>query len=109
MYTHCRQFPHLVGRSDGDIRSLVRNGMAKRPHLIRIMRVRNIAVLLCMIAIAAVLVWVRPFDPDSTATLTGATLIISGGVGTVLLLIWNLIWVNTVLWKLTLEETKERG
>jgi hypothetical protein len=34
----------------------------------------------------------------------GPSLMIVGGVSTVLLLVWNFVWVNTILFRLTQEE-----
>ncbi len=104
MYTHCRQFPHLSGRSDQEIRALVGNGMRKRPHLIRIMKIRNLAVLAGMI-VTATLLWRRGGPGTGNAMMKlGLVLSICGIAATALILLWNLVWVNTVLWKVTTEE-----
>ena len=97
MYFHARQFPHFNGRSDEEIRAVARRAMQRHPRTIRLMNVRNAAVLLGMPAAAFLLRWLTSWN-------TGIVLMIVGGIATAAVLLWNLVWVNTVLFRLTQEE-----
>jgi putative flippase GtrA len=94
MYTHARQFPHLARKSDSEIRELVRREMIRRPTLIRAMQIRNVALLVLVILTVAGLV--------RYAGLTlGPAMIATGASATVLVLLWNFVWVNCVIFKIT--------
>ena len=97
VYTHARQFPHLAGKSDAEIRLLVHKGMLNRPGLARTMRIRNLAVL-CSMLIAGI------FLGRLTSLGAGAIMMVVGGVATAFALCWNLVWVNTVVYKLSQQE-----
>lgn len=101
MYTHARQFPHFTGMSDVEIRTIARRAMANHPGLIRVMRFRNLGTMLAMIVATAVLTLWAALD-------MGIALMIVGGVATLLVLAWNVIWINTVMFRITREEL-ERG
>jgi hypothetical protein len=94
MYTHCRQFPHFQGLDDGEMRRRVVESMNRRPALIRAMRLRN-ALLILGLATGPTLL------TGGTTHGLGRALVIVGGVGTGILLLWNLIWVNCVLLPIT--------
>ncbi len=97
MYTHARQFPHLQGMSDDTIRALVHSGMAKRPTLLAVMRIRNFAVASAM----AVAILGLKYSAGWSA---GAAMTAAGLAATVFLLAWNFVWINRVVYKLTQEE-----
>ena len=97
MYTHARQFPHLAGMSDQEIRDLARRGMSRRPRLVTIMRLRNAIILLGMAIAAALLARYTSYQ-------LGTIFILVGGVSTCVLLLWNVVWVNTVLYRVTRDE-----
>jgi hypothetical protein len=98
MYTHCRQFPHLQGRSDQEIREVVRRAFARRPGLRAIVRARNLAVLVVLLG---VFVAYRSAPPKQL----GYALMIAGFGTTAFVLVWNVVWVNVVLYRLTALET----
>jgi len=101
--SHARQSPHLSGMSDPEIRTLAQRAMSQHPRTRLIRRVRNIAVLLGMLAGYLILTWRFDVDYDP-----GSAMMIVGGVGTIFVLIWNLVWVNTVLFRLTRLEVGEQ-
>lgn len=101
MYTHARQFPHLNGLSDHEIRKLAHSAMIRHPNLIRMMRFRNAALYLSMIVAAALL------GRYSNMGL-GIVLVSVGLAATAFVLLWNLIWLNFVLFRITRDEV-ERG
>jgi hypothetical protein len=102
MYTHARQFPHLAGKTDDEIRSLVRNALTSRPNLLRIMRIRNRAVLGGMLVGAIALKELASLE-------LGTALMIVGGTATAFLICWNLAWVNTVLFRITQPKPEQPG
>jgi len=97
MYTHARQFPHLSGMSDADIRLLARRAMARRPAWSVLFRCRNIAIVVIMIGIATLLISLAGWR-------LGESLMLAGAVGIAMVLCWNIVWVNTVLYQLTKQE-----
>jgi hypothetical protein len=106
VYTHARQFPHLAGMADADIRALARRAMARRRDLVRVMRLRNAVVFVGMVAAAALLG--RGGGPGAGKAMqrAGAAMMVAGAGGTAALLLWNLVWVNTVLFQLTRDEVE---
>ena len=106
VYTHARQFPHLVGMADADIRELARRAMARRPDLVRVVRLRNAVVFVCMVAAAAMLGRGGGPGVGKAMQAAGRAMMIAGAVATVTLLLWNLVWVNTVLFRLTRDEVE---
>jgi len=96
MYTHARQFPHLAGMSDPDIRELARRAMSRRPNLIRIWRIRTVVVLIAMAAGAVAMKW--------AGMRLGTALMVAGGTATAALVAWNAVWLNTILFRVTNEE-----
>jgi hypothetical protein len=96
MYLHARQFPHLQGKTDSEIRLLMFQGLEREPKYRTIRRLRTVVVLLGMVAGVAVLV--------SVGVRIGLSLMIVGGVATAVVLLFNLVWVNTVVFRLTQEE-----
>jgi len=82
---------------DEQIRALTRQAMAKRPNYARVMRARNAAVILGMLLGPMILIQIANLR-------LGTALVIAGAVGTLVLLLWNMIWVNTVLFRITREE-----
>jgi hypothetical protein len=97
MYTHARQFPHLAGLGDARIREVVIRGMGRRPGLVRIHRLRNAAVVTGMVLATALLARLSSLN-------LGMILGLVAAVATAIVLSWNLLWVNTVLYGVTLEE-----
>jgi hypothetical protein len=97
MYTHARQFPHLAGLDDARIREVVIRGMGRRPDLVRIHRLRNAAVVIGMVIATALLARLSSLE-------LGMILVLVGAAATAIVLSWNLVWVNTVLYRVTLEE-----
>jgi hypothetical protein len=94
MYTHCRQFPQFKNANDSEIRSVVAAALTQRPHLRQLMRFRNSLVLIALVVLVYVL-------NDGTTAGLGRALMFSGGLATVFLLLWNLVWVNFVLFRIT--------
>jgi hypothetical protein len=97
MYTHARQFPHLAGKSDDEIRAIARRAMARNPRLRSIAVWRNRVVFSGMAAAIILLVLGAGWKLSRSMMWTG-------GVATALVLIWNVVWVNTVLFRITKEE-----
>ena len=111
MYTHARQFPHLAGRSDGEIRALARSALDRRPNLRRVARVRNLVVLsglaaLTLYAISFAGTAGRDTRPGDDLKFGGLLMLLGGGSATVAVLLWNLVWVNTVLFRITREDLR---
>lgn len=100
VYSHARQFPHLAGKTDAEIRLIARRAIGKRPGLALLMRARNVAIILGMIMGGALL---RRHGDLSK----GAILMVIGGAGFLLTLCWNFVGVNKVLYKLTEREVAE--
>jgi hypothetical protein len=97
MYTHARQFPHLAGLDDVRVREIAARGMSRRPDLVRIHRLRSVALMTGMIAAMALLSYFSSLK-------LGLILMLVGGIATAFLLCWNLVWVNTVLYRVTRDE-----
>lgn len=97
MYTHCRQFPHFKGIEDLEIYSRVSRSLSSRPCLRSIIRVRN---LLLVVTITFGIY----FANFGITTRIGGTLMIIGGTGFCVIFVWNLVWVNCVLFPITLED-----
>lgn len=100
MYTHCRQFPHLQNRTDNEIRALVQRAMNKRPKLRLILRARNVVVIAIMIFTAMLYLNIHQQE-------LGNALMLAGGLATLIVLIWNFVWVNWVLFRITAEELND--
>ena len=102
MYTHARQFPHLAGMSDTEIRQLAGRALGRRPNLIRIKRIRD-AVVIGAMTLGAI-------EMKKSGMGLGPALMIAGGIGgiggiaTLVLVAWNVVWLNTVLFRLTKDE-----
>jgi hypothetical protein len=94
MYTHCRQFPHFHGASDTEIRAVVAGALSERPHLRRLMRVRNFFMVVAMVLAVY-------FLNEGTTLGLGRAMVISGGTATGIVLLWNLAWINWVLFPIT--------
>jgi hypothetical protein len=96
MYTHARQFPHFAGMTDSEIIGVVRRAMAKNP---RYFKLRRVQVVLAALLIVATLVG---------AIFAGLELdfafVAAGAVSTLAILGWNLVWINTALYRITAEE-----
>ena len=101
MYTHARQFPHLEGMDDARIRQVVGRAMSRRPGLVRMQRRRSAAIMIGMVLATTLLARLSSLN-------LGLILCLVGGAGTVLTLCWNLVWVNTVLYRVTREEIEQR-
>jgi hypothetical protein len=97
MYTHARQFPHLAGMTDEEIRELARRSMDKRPDLVRMMKFRNVLIILGMVIAAALLARFTDYQISSIFMIVGA-------VSTVATLTWNMVWVNIGLFRTTRDE-----
>jgi hypothetical protein len=97
MYTRARQFPHLSGLSDVEIRRIAVRAMQRHPRYVAIMRTRNIVVSLgAGIAVGLLMAL-------NLASL-GAALMIVGAISSAFVLLWNLVWINTVIYRITREE-----
>jgi hypothetical protein len=94
IYTHARQFPHLTGKPDAEIRSIAQAAMRQRPRLLLILRLRNTLIVVGMVVGGVLLA-------RSSTLSSGAILMLIGGAGTAIILVWNLVWVNTVLFSVT--------
>jgi hypothetical protein len=94
MYTHCRQFPHLQGLPDAEIRQRVSKALVERPHLLRVMRYRNRLQIVAM-ALGAYLL----YDPQRSNL--GFTLMLIGGIAFIFILLWNVVWLNRILFRIT--------
>jgi hypothetical protein len=94
MYTNCRQFPHLQGLSDDEIRQRVRRALVDQPHLLRVMRYRNRLLIVAM-ALGAYLL----YDPQRSNL--GFTLMVIGGTAFMFILLWNVVWLNRILFRIT--------
>ena len=99
MYTHCRQFPHLQGRNDDEIRAIIRYSLDKRPAYRFAMRARNVVVLATLVGVFAAYL-------DAPPPQLGRALILAGVIATAVVLAWNVLWVNLVLFKLTEQATR---
>ena len=97
MYTHARQFPHLAGLDDARIREVVIRGMGRRPGLVCIHRLFRAAVMIGMVLATALLARLSSLE-------LGMILLLVGAVATAIVLSWNLVWVHTILYRVTLEE-----
>ena len=97
MYTHCRQFPHFQGSSDDEIRALVRRVLDKHPAYRFGMRARNFGVLATLVGV--VLVY-----RDAPQQVLGVALMLAGTLTTLFVLVWNVLCVNFVLFRLTEQE-----
>ena len=97
MYTHARQFPHLAGLDDARIREVVLRGRGRRPGLVRIHRLFRAAVMIGMVLATALLARLSSLE-------LGMILLLVGAVATAIVLSWNLVWVHTILYRVTLEE-----
>lgn len=106
LYMHARQFPHLAGLSDAHIRAVARRAMSRRPDLRRLVRVRNAVVLAGMVA--AMLLLGRGSEPGVGGAMQGVgfAMMLAGAGATAVVLVWNLVWVNTVLYQLTRDEVE---
>jgi hypothetical protein len=94
MYTHCRQFPHFHGASDAEIRAVVADTLSERPHLRNVMRIRNTVTVVAM-AVAVFLL------NEYTSLGLGRAMVVVGGSATSVVLLWNLAWINWVLFPIT--------
>jgi hypothetical protein len=105
MYTHARQFPHLAGMQDAEIRAIASRAMSRYPHLLRVMKIRNRVVLVGLpVAIAAIAVFSDLRWNSGPLVRWSIALMAVGGSFSAFLLAWNLIWVNTVIFRITREE-----
>jgi len=99
MYTHARQFPHFAGMGDDQIRAVAKRAVAKHP---RYLTLRQIQKVVTAIVVVATLV---------SAVLAGAGvglgLMCAGALGTLAIVIWNAIWVNTALYRITHDEMQQ--
>lgn len=105
MYTHARQFPHLAGMKDSEIRAIASRAMNRHPRLLRVMKIRNRVVLLGLfVAMAAIAGFSDLRWNNGSLTRSSIALMAVGGAFSAILLVWNLIWVNTVIFRITREE-----
>jgi len=102
MYTQARQFPHFTGMTDDQIRAVARRAMAGNPKYRRLMRVRSLVMLLGMAVTVFGLVSLGGWQ-------LGSAMVFAGVAATVLVLVWNLVWVNTVLFRQTEREIKQKS
>ncbi len=102
MHTHARQFPHFSGMTDDQIRVIARRAMSGHPKHRRLMRVRSLVMLLGMAMTVFGLVGLGGWQ-------LGSAMVFAGVAATVLVLVWNLVWVNTVLFRQTEREIKQKS
>src|SRR4051812_13383834 len=100
VYTHCRQFPHLRGRSDDEIRGVVRRALGRRPGYRLALRARNVVIL-------AILLGVFVAYRNAPQQQMGFAFMVAGGLATAFVLAWNILWVNVVLLRITNESGGE--
>jgi hypothetical protein len=96
MYTR-QADSHLAGLDDARIREVVICGMRRRPGLVRIHRLFRAAVMIGMVLATALLARLSSLEP-------GMILLLVGAVATATVLSWSLVWVHTILYRVTLEE-----
>jgi hypothetical protein len=94
----------LQGLSDNQVRAVAGLAMRRRPRLMLLMKLRTIAILGAMFT----LVWAFQNTGDKWLgrefVSLGTSLIVAGGLGTLAVVVWNFVWVNTVLFRITKEE-----
>lgn len=107
MYFHARQFPHLAGKSDAEIYDIAQRAMRRNPGLGRAMRIRNLAIYFGIVAAGA---WLFSYSNwsmgGSSMVNLGVGLIIVGVSVTAIVLAWNLVWLNTVVFRITRDEVE---
>ena len=106
LYTHARQFAHLAGRSDPDIRALARRAMLRRPGLIRVVQLRNVTVVAGMVAAMTLLGRRGGLGVGGAMQGVGFAMMAAGAGATAFVLLWHLVWVNTVLDRVTQDEVQ---
>jgi hypothetical protein len=106
LYVHARQFPHLAGRSDPAIRTLARRAMARRPWMLWVLRLRNVSVFAGMIAAIMLLRWSGRPGGGGVMQGFGFAMMAAGAGATAFVLFWNLVWINTVLYRVTQDEVQ---
>jgi hypothetical protein len=98
MYTHARQFPHFAGMTDDQIRAVAKKSVAKAPRYSTLARLRIAIWLAIVVGVAA------------TSYLVGIELgigiILAAAVGFVFAMTWNLVWINTTLFRITFDEMR---
>ncbi len=82
--------------SDTEIRQLARDAFRKHPFLARVRRIRNVVIVVSMAVGAKALV--------ASSVRLGMAMMIVGVISTVIVLGWNSVWLNTVLFRVTKEE-----
>jgi len=93
MYTHARQFPHFAGMTDEQIVAVVRRAYAKHSRFIAVRRASIVGgVTVSIILLMAV------------GLRAAHAMEISAAIGAAIFLLWNLVFVNTSLFRLTSEE-----
>src|SRR4051812_45689886 len=109
MYTHARQFPHLSGLSDDEIRAIAGRAFVRHPYYARLRRVRNRLLIVAIgVTVAAWVYWSGERRIGELMMTVGTGMMAAGGAAFVFVLVWNLIWVNTVLYRLTDEEVSRK-
>jgi len=98
MYTHARQFPHFAGRTDAEIIAIVRRALAKHPRYFKLRQVQIIltALMLVFTFVGTILAGLK----------LGFAFVAAGVLGTLVILVWNLVWINTALYRITRDEIR---
>jgi hypothetical protein len=99
LYFHARQFPHLAGKTDAEIKQLVTESLAKRPSVLSVARGKYPVFLAALVIVAAFMVLVRGWQVGP-ALMGAATSVF------LLLLVWGYCWVNIVLFRITQEDLR---
>lgn len=79
----------------------MRAALLARPRLIAIMRLRTFLVAFVMMGIVTAV-----YDPEQSNL--GYALFFAGAGGTVLLILWNLVWQNVVVYRITQSDPPPR-
>ncbi|HEX6962994.1 MAG TPA: hypothetical protein VF175_14085 [Lacipirellula sp.] len=88
--------------NEAEIRTIARRAMERRPQLVRLMRARLAVIVLGMMMAIALLA-------RFTEWRLGSVFILVGAVSTSLVLAWNVVWVNTILFRITEDEIKHNA
>ena len=106
MHTSCKQFPHLRGLSDAEIRNRVSAALAARSGLVWIYRISGFLVIFAILA-TGYLIFRSLHVPGNVLSngQLGYIMMVSGGIGFSLALVRRLLWINLVLYPLTDRKT----
>jgi hypothetical protein len=101
MYTHARQFPHLTGKSDEEIRAIYGRALAKRPIYRSLWLARNLILFFVIVPIEIAALYKLAGLRLSTA------FFVAGSTALLLGIAWNIVWVNMVTYRITRDVVSE--